>query len=215
MKSFQNSRLILLLQSGSLVFLSVLLGILLMKSLWFCSLFTFFVILLFILHIDKQQQKLTEMVMRLITAIRFSDFSLSFRPGSKKQADPRLTQAMEQALKQFREKMYTLEEQHLYYNTLLSTIDSGILVLNRNGTIEWYNKTVLREFGLTSLRPWARRTRRVRPRAQPTRGYPSGRGTRPGIPGAGRRRKEQMASENPTWACHPRGRRAGGGRGRG
>ena len=48
--------------------------------------------------------------------------------------------------------MYTLEEQHLYYNTLLSTIDSGILVLNRNGTIEWYNKTVLREFGLTSLR---------------------------------------------------------------
>ena len=62
MKSFQNSRLILLLQSGSLVFLSVLLGILLMKSLWFCSLFTFFVILLFILHIDKQQQKLTEMV---------------------------------------------------------------------------------------------------------------------------------------------------------
>ena len=119
MKSFQNSRLILLLQSGSLVFLSVLLGILLMKSLWFCSLFTFFVILLFILHIDKQQQKLTEMVMRLITAIRFSDFSLSFRPGSKKQADPRLTQAM---------------------------------VLNRNGTIEWYNKTVLREFGLTSLR---------------------------------------------------------------
>ena len=152
MKSFQNSRLILLLQSGSLVFLSVLLGILLMKSLWFCSLFTFFVILLFILHIDKQQQKLTEMVMRLITAIRFSDFSLSFRPGSKKQADPRLTQAMEQALKQFREKMYTLEEQHLYYNTLLSTIDSGILVLNRNGTIEWYNKTVLREFGLTSLR---------------------------------------------------------------
>ena len=71
MKSFQNSRLILLLQSGSLVFLSVLLGILLMKSLWFCSLFTFFVILLFILHIDKQQQKLTEMVMRLITAIRF------------------------------------------------------------------------------------------------------------------------------------------------
>ena len=59
---------------------------------------------------------------------------------------------MEQALKQFREKMYTLEEQHLYYNTLLSTIDSGILVLNRNGTIEWYNKTVLREFGLTSLR---------------------------------------------------------------
>lgn len=51
MKSFQNSRLILLLQSGSLVFLSVLLGILLMKSLWFCSLFTFFVILLFILQV--------------------------------------------------------------------------------------------------------------------------------------------------------------------
>lgn len=134
MKSFLPPRLLLFLQSGALVFLSVLLGILLMKSHWFCSLFTFFVILLFILHTDKQQQKLTEMVMRLITAIRFSDFSLSFRPGSKKQADPRLTQAMEQALKQFREKMYTLEEQHLYYNTLLSTIDSGILVLNRNGT---------------------------------------------------------------------------------
>lgn len=74
MKSFLPPRLLLFLQSGALVFLSVLLGILLMKSHWFCSLFTFFVILLFILHTDKQQQKLTEMVMRLITAIRFSDF---------------------------------------------------------------------------------------------------------------------------------------------
>lgn len=152
MKSFQNSRLILLLQSGSLVFLSVLLGILLMKSL----------LVLFALYFFRHspvyppyRQAATKVDRNGHAAhygYPFFRFSLSFRPGSKKQVDPRLTQAMEQALKQFREKMYTLEEQHLYYNTLLSTIDSGILVLNRNGTIEWYNKTVLREFGLTSLR---------------------------------------------------------------
>lgn len=150
MKTTQH-KIILPIQCGILVILSVSLGILLMKELWFCSVFLFFVILLQTGQINRQYIRTTEAVKRLITAIRFSDFALSFRPGPRKDLDPELTQAMEQALCQFREKMYTLEEQHIYYNTLLSTIDSGLLVLNRNGGIEWYNQTALREFKLKKL----------------------------------------------------------------
>lgn len=148
----QSHKIILPLQCGILSLLSVCSGILIMKELWFCLVFVLSLIILQFFYITKQYSRTTEAMKRLIEAIRFSDFALSFRGNGKSRIDPELTRAMEQALIRFKEKIYTLEEQHIYDNTLLSTIDSGILVLNRNGEIEWYNKTALKEFGLKVLR---------------------------------------------------------------
>lgn len=147
----QFHKIMLLLQCGILSFLSACAGILILKNLWFCFIFVLSLIILQFFYITKQYSKTTETIKRLIEAIRFSDFALSFRGNDGKRIDPELTEAMEKALTRFKEKIYTLEEQHIYYNTLLSTIDSGILVLNRNGEIEWYNKTALKEFGLKVL----------------------------------------------------------------
>ena len=150
-RSTIRHRLFLPLQCVALVLLSLSLGFCLWHKLWFCSLLLVSVILLFILQLVHQQRKSEEALKRLIDAIRFSDYSLSFRPCSPT-PNPTLTQALEQALEQFRSKMYVLEAQHIYYETLLGTIDSGLLVFHRNGRIEWYNKTVLQELGIKNIR---------------------------------------------------------------
>lgn len=146
-----HHRLNLPLQSGLLVLLSVILGLLLTREFWFCSIFLFLMILLLVAGIDRQQRKATEGLKKLIAAIRFSDFSLSFSKGGKKGIDPTLATAMAKTLAHFHKKIVGLEEQHQYYNTLLSTIDSGLLVVNHEKEVEWYNKAVLREFNLKKL----------------------------------------------------------------
>lgn len=52
---------------------------------------------------------------------------------------------MDDAIRSFRDKLYQLEIDHQYYNTLLSTIDSGLLVINKRGEIEWINQAALKE----------------------------------------------------------------------
>lgn len=139
------------LQCGLLVFLSLSAGYLLMQELWFCSLFFFLLALFTISAIIRRQQQQQANMKKLLAAIRFNDFSLSFGKKEKNTIAPSLVLAMQQTLAVFREKVQTLEEEHLYYQTLLGTIDSGIIILNQMHEIKWYNKATLNELQLPSL----------------------------------------------------------------
>lgn len=139
------------LQCGLLVLLSLSAGYLLMQELWFCSLFFFLLALFTISAIIRQQHQQQANIEKLLAAIRFSDFSLSFGKKGKNTIESSLVLAMQQTLAVFREKVHTLEEEHLYYQTLLGAIDSGIIILNQLHEIEWYNKATLNELQLPSL----------------------------------------------------------------
>lgn len=139
------------IQTTGLILLSSLLGYLLSLELWFTSIFIGFLILLLAGISYRQQQKTTDRMKQLISAIRFSDFTLTFQSAGKKEICPELAAAMDKALLQFRNKLRDAEEQHQYYDTLLSTIDSGMLVINRNGQVEWSNKTARKELNKTRL----------------------------------------------------------------
>lgn len=141
----------LILQCGLLVLLSLFSTYLLKLGLWFCTFFAFLLILATILYINQQQQRKQEALKKFIASIHFNDYSLSFGKKEKNTVDSSLTLAMQQALSIFRERIYTLEEEHLYYQTLLSTIDSGIIIINQKHEIEWCNKAALSELQLTSL----------------------------------------------------------------
>ncbi len=141
-----------LLQSLSLIVLTLAIGYLLHSRLWFCSLFVFFLLLAAMMGISHYQQRRSEALRRLISAIRFSDYSLSFNEQGKKGIDPLLAQALSQALDTFRQREFAFEEKQLYHTTLLSTIDSGLIVLNPQHSIEWFNQAALRELQLTNLK---------------------------------------------------------------
>lgn len=139
-----------LLQSLSIMVLSLLLAFLFVRELWFCSLFTGMLIFVCIAGIYRYQNQQREAMKKFITAIRFSDFSVTFNKKGKK-IDTSLATALEQALATFREKIHHLEEKHLYDQTLLSTIDSGLIILNQQQEIEWCNKAALEELQLKSI----------------------------------------------------------------
>lgn len=149
--NIHRQNIISICQSLLLILFSLIMGYLYMQDLWFCSFFFLLLLLLVVANINRYQQQQTEAFKKLISAIHFSDFSFSFNWKGQKGIPSSLAAAMDQALTVFRAKLCSLEENQLYYNTLLSTIDSGFIVLNHHHQIEWYNQATLRELQLKSL----------------------------------------------------------------
>lgn len=147
----KTHRLSLLASCLTLVVCSALLGFLLTKGLWFSSLLVLIILAFLICGILRQQQIATHAVQKLISAIQFSDFSLSFKQSGKRKLDPALAESLDCSLNRFRTKAYETEEKIQYYTTLLSTIDSGLIVINDEREIEWHNKAALDEFHLPQL----------------------------------------------------------------
>jgi len=84
---------------------------------------------------------------RLIDAIQFSEFNITFKNFAQKGLFPGLIPAMEKAVSHFNTRLHQNEVEHQFYETLLNRIDSAILVLGQANEIEWINKAAMDEFG--------------------------------------------------------------------
>jgi len=84
---------------------------------------------------------------RLIDAIRYSEFNITFRNFARKGLFPELIPLMEKAISHFNEKLQQTEVEHQFYDTLLNRIDSAILVIGKANEIKWINKAATDEFG--------------------------------------------------------------------
>lgn len=139
--------LIFSLQACCIGILSIAAWKLAASGLYFSTAFVGMLIAGLIVALYRSQQKAVEMMERLISNIRFSDFNLSFRTLAGKGIYRELATAMDEALTVFRNRLYGVEVQQQYYDTLLSTIDSAILVIDKSGSVEWINKAATEEFG--------------------------------------------------------------------
>ncbi len=92
----------------------------------------------------KRSQRDTQ---RLINAIRFSESNITFQNFEAKGLPLELAVQMENSISLFNKKIFQIEAEQQFYNSLLNRIDSGILVTDKNGNIEWINKAALDEFG--------------------------------------------------------------------
>ena len=84
---------------------------------------------------------------RLIEAIQFSEFNITFKNFADRGLFPELIPMMEKAISRFNEKVHKTELLHQFYDTLLNRIDSAIIVIGKANEIEWINKAASDEFG--------------------------------------------------------------------
>ncbi len=99
--------------------------------------------LLLVYYIYRREVTLADRMERMIDAIRYSDFT--YKPVLKSSGEViyNLNRQMDNALTYFRQKQFEGEARQQYYNSLLSTIDAGILVIDKQGVVEWSNEAVL------------------------------------------------------------------------
>ena len=148
MKSY---KLRLAVQVTLMLILSGLTAYLIAKQYYFSAFFSIssIIILAFIMY--RHIKKAIEVMERIIMTIQYADFNVSFRRSIKEKEFNHLCEMMDNAIYTFRNELHNLEIDHQYYNTLLSTIDSGLLVINNKGGVQWINQAALKEFGKTHI----------------------------------------------------------------
>ena len=137
MNRFQTLRIVLLMLL--LAAASVAAYLFFRHELYFCLLFSLLIVLGIILYVCQWQQKTTLMVVRMIEGIRYSDFSLSFSVRHKSRSEQLLAEEINKVVSEFRTKLSEKEERYQYYETLLNTVDSSLLVADSSGMVHWMN----------------------------------------------------------------------------
>ncbi len=143
----RSYKLRLCIQVILIVILSGLTAFLVNEHYYFSTFFSISAIVVMAIIMYKQMKKAIEVMERMIATIQYADFNVSFRRSIKEPEFNHLCQIMDEAIFSFRERLYHLEIDHQYYNTLLSTIDSGLLVTDNKGAVQWINQAALKEFG--------------------------------------------------------------------
>jgi nitrogen fixation/metabolism regulation signal transduction histidine kinase len=93
------------------------------------------------------QERTVKDMKRLVESIRFSEFNISFKNFSRRGLAPELILNMEDAISHFNRKLRKMEAEQNFYDSLLNRIDFGVLVVDKQGKVNWINKAALDVFG--------------------------------------------------------------------
>lgn len=143
MNRFYTLRIVLLMLA--LIGVSVMSVFFYQYGLYFCLLFTGLAIVLLIFYICHFQQRNTKLILRMVESLRYNDFSLSFSIEQKNTLENNLRKEINEAITNFRKQLSEQQEHGLFYETLLDTVDSCILIVDPQGQIQWMNQTAIQE----------------------------------------------------------------------
>ena len=117
-------------------------GVLLYQhQLYFCLFFVLCIAVSIIMHVCYSQNKTVRMMVRMVESIRYSDFLLNFSLEGKSRTEKQLVENINEVMNLFRTKLANVEERCQYYETLLDTVDSCLLVVDSQGQVFWMNQT--------------------------------------------------------------------------
>ena len=110
-------------------------------QLYFCLLFSVLIIVGIVVTVVYLQKQTTQKLTRMVEAIRYGDFSLNFSKNQGEQWETQLVEDINAVMANLRNELAQKEERHQYYETLLQTVDSCLLVVNKQGQILWMNQS--------------------------------------------------------------------------
>lgn len=110
-------------------------------QLYFCLFFAVCLGIVIISHVCYSQYSTARMMLRMVESIRYGDFSLSFSTKGKSRLEKMVVENVNEVMAQFRSQLSGMEERYQYYETLLDTVDSCLLVVDKEGQVLWMNRS--------------------------------------------------------------------------
>jgi nitrogen fixation/metabolism regulation signal transduction histidine kinase len=136
-----NIRLLLWIVSVALS--SIVTGYFLSEQFYLISGISTLILLWTIYRLFIFQKRNTKDMKRLISAIRFSEFNISFENFTTRGLSPELIPDMETSVSHFNNKLMKMEMEQNFYEILLNRIDFGIIIVDKQERIKWINKSAL------------------------------------------------------------------------
>ena len=109
-------------------------------GLYFCLLFTGILMLVLVYYLCFLQSSNFKLIERLVDSLRYNDFTLSFSTKGKSATESKLRNDMNEVVLNYRKELTAHQERYKYYETLLDTVDSYLLVADDKGNVQWMNK---------------------------------------------------------------------------
>ena len=135
-------------QTFWMVFLLVLLSLLSVAAcffyihqLYFCVFFSVLSVVILIFGLAYNRSLANHRLVRMVDAIRYGDFSLSFSTDKYQSSEEKqMVEEMNEVMANFRTRLSEREEKYKYFETLLDTVDTSMLVVDRQGQVLWMNR---------------------------------------------------------------------------
>ena len=77
---------------------------------------------------------------RVIGSIRHGDFMLNFLAAGRSDVERRMVESLNEVILRFRTDLSEKQEKHQYFETLLDTVDTSMLVADKQGIVMWMNR---------------------------------------------------------------------------
>ena len=77
---------------------------------------------------------------RVIGSIRHGDFMLNFSAAGRSDVERKMVESLNEVILRFRTDLSEKQEKHQYFETLLDTVDTSMLVADKQGIVMWMNR---------------------------------------------------------------------------
>ena len=77
---------------------------------------------------------------RVIGSIRHGDFMLNFSVAGRSDVERKMVESLNEVILRFRTDLSEKQEKHQYFETLLDTVDTSMLVADKQGIVMWMNR---------------------------------------------------------------------------
>ena len=138
MTHWQTIRMVLLMLWLSIS--SVAVYVFYQQELYFCMFFAGVLVLAIIVYVILAYSQNTHRLLRMVESIRYGDFSLSFTPKRQNRKERQLLEDINGIMTHLRTRTSAQEERCRYFETLLDTVDTCMLVVDKEGQVLWMNR---------------------------------------------------------------------------
>lgn len=116
-------------------------------QLWFCLAVCVLMVAGICYNLYRTQMKQVEMMRRIVEGMKRSDFSQLPYPAFRDGAMNELAEEWTFAIRQIRERLSDEEVRRQYYECLLDTVDTAVVVVSGAGLSDWMNRAAQTLFG--------------------------------------------------------------------
>lgn len=114
-------------------------------KLYFCMFFACLLVVALIIYVVSAYSKTTHRLLRMVESIRYDDFSLNFSGKTQGRMEKQLLEDINEVMITLRNRMSSQEERYRYFETLLDTVDTCMLVTDKDGQVLWMNRAGVQE----------------------------------------------------------------------
>lgn len=119
---------------------SISIYLLINEKLWFSALVVAFLLFGVGFNLYRMQSRHIGLMRRLIESIRFNDLTHNHVMPMKSRVMRNMSDELTAALQQLKSRLLEDEIRHQYYANLLDKVDTAVIVVEKNGQVEWMNR---------------------------------------------------------------------------